>query len=116
MAALYYPTGQSHRLRPYAFAGPGFALFQVHEDSRAFAAQQNISLTSSWKFTMTWGVGARYMILDRMGVGFRFGDALSRLPAYGLPSTKGQFSAGFRPEGFLHNCQIGMSFIYQWEQ
>jgi hypothetical protein len=88
----------------------------VHEDSRAFAAQQSISLTSSWKITMTWGVGAKYMILDRVGVGFRFGDAFSRLPAYGLPSTKAQFSAGFRPEGFLHNWQMGISFVYRWER
>jgi hypothetical protein len=101
LAALYYLAGPLHRLRPHAFAGPGLALFQVHEDARTFAAQKNISLTSSWKFTMTWGVSVKYMNLDRVGVGFRFGDALSRLPAYGLPSTKGQFSAGFRPEGFF---------------
>jgi hypothetical protein len=116
LAALYYPAGPSHRLRPYAFAGPGLALFQMHEDSRTFAAQQDIPLSSSWKFIMTWGVGAKYMTFDRVGIGLRFGDALSRLPSYGLPSTKGQLSAGFRPEGFLHNWQMGISFVYRWER
>jgi opacity protein-like surface antigen len=116
LAGLCYPSGQSHRLRPYAFAGPGLAFFRVHEDSRNFAAQKNITINSSWEFTMTWGMGAKYMILDRLGVGLRFADALSRLPAYGLPSTKSQYSAGFRPEGFLHNWQIGMSFVYGWDR
>ena len=114
MVILVYPVKPSHRLRPYVFAGPGLAFFRVHEDSRAVAAPKGIPLDSSWKFSMTWGAGAKYMIGDHAGIGFRFGDALSRLPSYGLPSSKGQATPGFRPQGFLHNWQATVSVVYRW--
>jgi opacity protein-like surface antigen len=113
---LYYPLERSHRLRPYAFAGPGEALFHVHRDSKSAAALLGIQFNDPWKFSFHWGGGAKYLIQDHVAAGFQFSDAVSGVPHYGLPPVWIQSQPGLRPAGSLHNWRFGISLIYQWSR
>ena len=111
---MYYPMDKRHRLRPYGFAGPGVALFHIHKGSKIQAAQLGIRFNDPWKLSFHWGGGVKYLLQDHVAAGIQFSDAISGVPHYGLPAVQLQSQAGFRPDGFLHNWRIGISFIYQW--
>lgn len=117
-SGVFYPLARNHRLRPYAFAGPGVALFHVSRSGKDLAEANGLHMTDPWKFTMNWGGGVKYLVTDTMGVAFQFGDSVSRVPHYGIPpnvrATSGVFLPGFQPSGSLHNRLLSLSFIYQW--
>jgi opacity protein-like surface antigen len=114
----YYPLDRSYRLRPYAFAGSGVALFHVKGGSKELARAKGVSLNDPWKLALNWGGGVKYLIGDHIGVSFQFSDNTSKTPHYSLPPnarvSSGVFSPGFLPSGSLHNRLITVGFIYQW--
>ncbi len=115
---LYYPLDRSHRLRPFAFAGPGVSLFYIGSSSRDAAAVSGIHLSSPWKFSGRWGGGVKYLIRDQIAVSAQYVDNISGVPHFGLPATgymaSGQYVPGFRPDGLQHDHLISVSFTYQW--
>ncbi len=117
---VYYPRGRHQRLRPYAFAGPGIALFYIKGASKDAASVQGItSLSDPWKFTMNWGGGVKYLVREHAVASFQFSDSVSGVPGYGLPEIgkTGQagYVAGFRPDGLMNNWLVSVGFTYQWE-
>lgn len=116
---LYYPRDQYQRLRPYAFAGPGVALFYIKGSGKDAASVQGIRLNDPWKFTMNWGGGIKYLVKDHAVASFQFSDSISGVPGYGLPPTgkagPGGYVAGFRPDGLMNNWLISVGFNYQFE-
>ncbi len=115
---LYYPLDTRHRLRPFAFAGPGVSLFYIKSSARDAAAALGIHLTDPWKFSMRWGGGVKYLIRDQVAVSVQFTDNISGVPQYGMPgagyTVAGQYVAGFRPDGLMHNRLISVGFNYQF--
>lgn len=115
---LYYPLDKYHRLRPFAFAGPGVSLFYIKGSSKNAAAAKGINVSDPWKFSMSVGGGVKYLIMDQIAIAFQYCDSISGVPRYGLPSTGyiagGQYVAAFRPDGLMHNSLISVSFNYQW--
>jgi hypothetical protein len=116
---IYYLKDRDSRLRPFAFAGPGVSLFHVGESGRQDAEARGIHLSSPWKFTMNFGGGIKCLLKDQIAASLQFSDSVSGVPGYGLPSNgsvvSGKYTPGFRPDGFLNNWRIGLSFIYQWD-
>ena len=117
---LYYPLDRSARLRPYVFAGPGITLFRVAQDSILAGTAASRRLSDPWKFSMSWGGGAKYLIQDRWAVSVQFTDSVSGVPRYGLPGAAYYSGAtlvpGFRPKGYLHQKLISIGVIYQWDR
>ncbi len=114
---FYYPYDRYHRLRPYAFAGPGVSLFYIKGSSKDAAAAQGIQLNDPWKFTMSWGGGVKYLVKNQIAASFQFSDSISGVPGYGLPKTgsvvSGTYVPGFRPDGLMNNWLISAGFVYQ---
>jgi opacity protein-like surface antigen len=115
---VYYPLDSLARLRPYIFAGPGLTLFQVGENSILTGTSATRRLSDPWKFSVTWGGGVKYLIVDHWAASVQFSDAVTGVPGYGLPPTSSVTGTtvvpGFRPDGFLNQKMITMGIIYQW--
>jgi len=99
---VLYPFDESYRLRPYGFFGPGVSIFRVGSNQ----AREDLGMSSPVKFAFNFGGGVKYLVLDRIAVGFEYRDAVSDIPRYALP--------GFNPSGRLHNSQISVAFHYQF--
>jgi opacity protein-like surface antigen len=116
---LYYPFDRHYRLRPYAFAGPGVALFWIKGSAKDAAAAQGIQLSDPWKFAMNWGGGVKFLVVRQVAANFQFSDNISGVPGYGLPETgrfvSGTYVPGFRPNGLLNNWLISAGFTFQWD-
>ncbi len=112
----YYFRDKDSRYRPYILAGPGVSLFYIKGSSKDAAAAQGIKLSDPWKFTMNWGGGIKYLLVNQVAASFQFKDSISGVPGYGLPETGTAGSAGFRPEGYLHNWLISVGFAFQWDE
>jgi hypothetical protein len=114
---LYFPRGRKVRLQPYVFGGPGLSLFYVHRSVKDVAEALGLRLTDPWKFTMSLGGGTRYFLGSRIAAFFQFGDNISGVPGYGLPTSGrvifGQYIPGFRPNGFLHNWETRGGIMFQ---
>jgi hypothetical protein len=117
---LYYPMDKYSRLRPYAFGGPGMALFYVGGSGKETAAAQGIHLNAPWKVTANFGGGVKYLVKDHFAASAQFSDSISGTPGYGLPLNgyyaSGKYVAGFRPNGLLNNWLVSVGFVYQWDQ
>jgi opacity protein-like surface antigen len=116
---LYYPVDRSKRLRPYAFGGTGVTRFHINDTSKAEAASTlGITLVDRWKFTISWGGGVKYLVLDHVAICFQFSDRITGVPDYGFPRSiqvvGGAFRPGFEPTGYLNNWLINLGFAYQW--
>lgn len=117
---LYYPQDRDHKLRAFAFVGPGVSLFHIKGSSKEFAEAQGIHLSDPWKFTMNWGGGVKYLLKNQVAASLQFKDSISGIPNYGLPETgrivSGFYVPGFHPSGLLNNWLISMGFVYQWDE
>lgn len=117
---LYYAQDRDHKLRVFAFVGPGVSLFHIKGSGKEIAEAQGIHLTDPWKFTMNWGGGAKYLLRNQVAASIQFNDSVSGIPRYGLPETgrvvSGVFVPGFHPKGLLNNWLISAGFIYQWDE
>ncbi len=115
----YYPLDPYARIRPYAFAGPGLSLFRATRKSVAEGSAPDTRLSSSWKATVNWGGGVKYLLMDHWAASLQFTDSVSGVPGYGLPSTAaasgGSLVPGFRPKGFLHDKIVTLGIVYQWD-
>jgi len=114
---LYFPRGRKVRLQPYVFGGPGLSLFYVHRSVKDAAEALGLRLKDPWKFTISLGGGARYFLGSRIAAFFQFGDNISGVPGYGLPTSGqvigGYYIPGFRPNGFLHNWETRCGIMFQ---
>jgi len=114
---LYFPRGRKVRLQPYVFGGPGLSLFYVRRSIKDAAEALGLRLKDPWKFTMSVGGGTRYFLGSRIAAFFQFGDNISGVPGYGLPTSGrviyGQYIPGFRPNGFLHNWETRGGIMFQ---
>lgn len=116
---LYHVKPRDERLRPYVFIGPGVSLFHIHGDAKTAAVPLGMSLTDSWKPTINWGGGAKFLFQDHLAAHVQLSDAISGVPTYGLPQTaafwSNKFHPGFAASGLVHNWRIGVGLIYQWD-
>ncbi len=110
---LFYPMNREHRLRPYVFAGPGLAFFDIRRSFRDNAADKGVMLKDSLKVTVNWGAGFKCLLMKQLGIYLQFDDGISGIPSYGLPKTTGS-TAGFRPEGWKNNWLVSIGINYQW--
>jgi hypothetical protein len=114
----YYPLDRTHRFRPFAFAGPGVSLFYVRSDAKDLAAARGLRLNDPWKLTIQWGGGIKILLKDKVAASFQFSDNIAGVPHYGLPPNgrlvSGTYSAGFLPNGIMHNRLLSVGLIYQW--
>ncbi len=115
----YYPLDPHSRLRPYAFAGPGLSLFRVARKSIAEGSASETRVSDPWKFTVNWGGGVKYLLVDHWAASLQFTDSVSGVPGYGLRPTAyaaaGALVPGFRPNGFLHDKIVTLGIVYQWD-
>jgi opacity protein-like surface antigen len=113
----YLPLPPEERFRPYITAGAGAALFYIPEGSKEDALELGVNLRDSWKFTLNWGGGFKYLIDDPLAITFDLKDQMSHVPTYGLPRSttvvNGRYSPGFDPSGLLHNWQFQFGFAVQ---
>lgn len=114
----YIPLGGFERFRPYAKVGTGATLFYLHSDTRDDALALGVAVRDSWKFTMNFGGGFKFMVDDQTALLFDVKDYISGVPSYGLPTAaevvNGQFQPGFAPRGLLQNIQLNFGIAYRW--
>jgi hypothetical protein len=114
----YIPLGGFERFRPYAQAGGGATLFYIHGDSRDEALALGVYVRDSWKFTVNWGGGFKYMVDDQTALLFDVKDSISGVPSYGLPSAaqviNGQFQPGLASSGRLNIWQVNFGVAFRW--
>ncbi|MFH1574153.1 MAG: hypothetical protein ABIG68_09220 [Acidobacteriota bacterium] len=115
---LYYPLDRRQRLRPFAFAGAGVALYHLSDSSKSDPVLGGTQLRDRWKALFSWGGGAKYLVRDQLTAHFQFSDRISGIPDYGLPGSAqiagGELTPGFRPDGSLHNWSLSIGFAWQW--
>jgi opacity protein-like surface antigen len=115
----FMPLPRTKRLRPYASAGIGAALFYVPGHAKNKALDQGLALRDSWEFLFNWGGGLSYLAIGQMALGFDVKHRLSRVPSYGIPPSArvvdGQYQAGLARHGIVQNWQINFSVAYQWD-
>jgi opacity protein-like surface antigen len=110
---LVYSRDRDARIRPYGAFGPGVSLFDVYGDGERQALAQGLNLQDSWKFSFSFGGGAKARMSRNWGVRVDIRDQMTGVPGYGLPRTAAAGpEAGFRPDGLLHNWQLSLGFMY----
>lgn len=114
----YIPLGGSERFRPYAKIGTGATLFYIHGDSRDYAETLGVHVRDSWKLSVNWGGGFKYILSDQALLSFDVKDYLAGVPSYGIPHSAqvidGQFQAGCATAGVLQNFQLNIGIAYRW--
>lgn len=115
-SVLYYVLPRTSRLRPYASAGVGVALYHLDGNDVAAAEVEGLSLKSSWKFAGSFGGGLKYRLNERFGFRVDFRDQITGVPGYGLPkvapSFQGNIGAGLNNQGTLHNLQFSGGMVF----
>jgi hypothetical protein len=110
----------SRRFRPYGKIGAGASLFFIHSSSKDEAAQLGVQLRDSWKFTFSWGGGAKYLIADQLALTFDLKDLISGIPGYGLPLSasvvNGVYQPGLSRSGLLNNWQVNFGVSFMWNE
>src|SRR6266850_2318075 len=100
------------RFRPYGKIGFGGTLFDIHGTSKDEALGLGVKLRDSWKFTLNWGGGFKYLVDDQTVLTFDVKDFVSGIPSYGLPFSaqlvNGQYQPGLSRTGRLHNVQLNV--------
>jgi opacity protein-like surface antigen len=116
----YIPLSRRSRFRPYAQIGAGGTLFFIDGDSKDKAARFGLDLQDTWKFTVDWGGGLKYLVNDQVALAFDAKDQMTGLPSYGLPRyaqvVNGQYQPGFGRSGLLHNVQFNFGVVFQWDE
>jgi opacity protein-like surface antigen len=115
-SVLIYGRERTSRFRPYGAFGPGVSLFQVFGHGERDAVARGIDLQDSWKFSFSYGGGAKAQMGRNWGLRMDIRDQITGVPGYGLPTTAAVPvagpEAGFRPDGLLHNWQVSVGFMY----
>jgi opacity protein-like surface antigen len=112
-SVVVYGRDRASRIRPYGAFGPGVSLFQTFGDGERDAVGLGINLQDAWKFSFSFGGGAKVQMGRNWGLRADIRDQITGVPGYGLPRTAPAFAeAGFRPDGVLHNWQVSIGFMY----
>jgi outer membrane protein W len=109
---LFYGLKRDSRLRPYAAVGPGISLYETFGESEDNAVALGLSLTNRWKAAGIIGGGVKFRTTEQTGFRFDVRDHITGVPDFGLPHAATIQTAGFRPDGQLHNWQFSVGFFY----
>lgn len=103
----YLPLPPWRRLRPYAEAGAGTALYFLPESSKEMVISQGFKFRDSWVFLINCGGGFKYLVKDQFGLTFDVKDRLTGIPSYGLPNFA---------HGIAQTWQVSFGLAYQWDE
>ncbi|MFB3904640.1 MAG: hypothetical protein ACE15E_14415 [Acidobacteriota bacterium] len=111
---LFYGLKRNSRLRPYAAVGPGISLYETFGTAEDNAAALGLNLKHRWKAAGIIGAGVKYRTTEETGFRFDVRDHITGVPDFGLPGAGTIQTAGFRPDGQLHNWQFSVGFFYSF--
>jgi opacity protein-like surface antigen len=104
---LLYMLGRSSRVRPFAIAGSGVALFRTPEVGKSHAADAGVQVMDRIKLSINWGGGLKCLVHENVAIRFEFSDRMTGVPNYA-------FVPGFKATGMLHDRMLNLGLVYYW--